>query len=97
VGTANIAFHRAVVALAGSARQNAIMRSLLAETRLHASSWGNPRAWHEPFIARNKEVYETLAAGNSQEAARLMEENLQEACRYLIARHESGEALSPTF
>lgn len=90
VGTANIAFHRAVVELAGSQRQNDIMRSLLAETRLHASSWGEPKMWHEPFVAKNRAVYEALEAGDREKAASLMEENLHEACRYLVSHHEEA-------
>jgi DNA-binding GntR family transcriptional regulator len=90
VGTANIAFHRAVVELAGSKRQNDIMRSLLAETRLHASSWGGPKMWHEPFVLRNRAVFQALEAGDRNKAALLMEENLQEACRYLVSHHEDA-------
>ncbi|MGX5717535.1 GntR family transcriptional regulator [Arthrobacter sp. MAHUQ-56] len=90
VGTANIAFHRAVVELARSQRQNDIMRSLLAETRLHASSWGEPKMWHEPFVPKNRAVYEALEAGDRPKAAALMEENLQEACHYLVTHHENA-------
>ncbi|MFJ6538416.1 GntR family transcriptional regulator [Paenarthrobacter sp. NPDC091711] len=90
VGTANIAFHRAIVALAGSSRQNAIMRSLLAETRLHVSAWGHPREWHAPFVEKNRQVYEMLARGRRDEAAVLMSQNLKESCRILVARHEEG-------
>lgn len=88
VGTANVAYHRAIVALAGSPRQDRIMRLLMAETRLHVSSWGDPRMWHEPFVTRIREVFSALDGGDREKAAELMEEHLREACKYVVEQHE---------
>jgi DNA-binding GntR family transcriptional regulator len=88
-GTANIRFHRAIMALAESPRQNAAMRTLLAETRLHVSSF-DPRSWHEPFAPRNRAIYEAIAAGKNDEAATLMEQMLDRASELIAAAHEQS-------
>ncbi|MEU0475413.1 GntR family transcriptional regulator [Streptomyces olivaceus] len=71
VGTANIHFHRELVALAGSERTDELMRSVFAELRLAFHVVDDPRRLHEPYIARNAELLETLQNGE-RDAAELM-------------------------
>ena len=56
LGTANIHFHRELVALAGSARTDELMRSVLAELRLAFHVVDDPRRLHEPYLARNRQI-----------------------------------------
>ncbi|MGF1428214.1 GntR family transcriptional regulator [Kitasatospora sp. LaBMicrA B282] len=65
VGTADLHFHQAIAALAGSERIDDAMRQLLAELRL---AWGAmPSAYdlHEPFLRRNRQLTALLEAGET--------------------------------
>ncbi|WP_282696506.1 GntR family transcriptional regulator [Streptomyces sp. CC208A] len=79
VSTANIHFHRELVALAGSARTDELMRSVLAELRLALHAVDDPRALHEPYLARNKEILEALRAGERARAERLLARYLDDS------------------
>lgn len=56
VGSANMAFHEAIVELADSPRLSRTFRDLAAELRLAFLELDDPRAMHEPFVQRNLEV-----------------------------------------
>ncbi|MFF7849842.1 GntR family transcriptional regulator [Streptomyces sp. NPDC007910] len=79
VSTANIHFHRALVALAGSARTDELMRGVLAELRLALHLVEDPRALHEPFLARNGEILDALRAGERGTAERLLARYLDDS------------------
>ncbi|MFC3571826.1 GntR family transcriptional regulator [Streptomyces yaanensis] len=68
VSTANIQFHRELVALAGSERMDELMRSVFAELRLAFHVVADPRRLHEPYLARNQQILETLQAGDRDRA-----------------------------
>ncbi|MFE6285488.1 GntR family transcriptional regulator [Streptomyces sp. NPDC057877] len=72
VSTANIHFHRELVALAGSARTDELMRSVFAELRLAFHVVDDPRRLHEPYLARNRQILQALQAGDRAEAERLL-------------------------
>ncbi|MGY0487848.1 GntR family transcriptional regulator [Streptomyces sp. WG-D5] len=72
VSTANIAFHRELVALARSERTDELMRSVLAELRLAFHVVDDPQRLHEPYLARNLELVEALRAGRRDEAETLL-------------------------
>ncbi|MFD3947443.1 GntR family transcriptional regulator [Streptomyces sp. NPDC058579] len=72
VSTANIHFHRELVALAGSARTDELMRGVLAELRLAFHIVDDPRGLHEPYLVRNREILEALLAGERETAERLL-------------------------
>ncbi|MDT9692362.1 GntR family transcriptional regulator [Streptomyces sp. P9(2023)] len=72
VATANIHFHRELVALAGSARTDELMRGVLAELRLAFHVVADPRGLHEPYLVRNREILEALLAGERPTAERLL-------------------------
>ncbi|MEX0174539.1 GntR family transcriptional regulator [Streptomyces sp. LMG1-1-1.1] len=79
VSTANIHFHRELVALAGSARTDELMRSVLAELRLAFHVVDDPRALHEPYLVRNREILDALRAGERITAERLLARYLDES------------------
>ncbi|MFC7650215.1 GntR family transcriptional regulator [Streptosporangium lutulentum] len=84
VGTANIRFHQMIAALNGSPRLDETMRQLLAELRLVFHVMKNPRAFHEPFVARNLHLLELMEAGRAAEAERELESYLDEAEELLV-------------
>ncbi|MFF9015329.1 GntR family transcriptional regulator [Streptomyces sp. NPDC014870] len=72
VSTANIHFHRELVALAGSARTDELMRGVLAELRLAFHIVDDPRGLHEPYLVRNQEILDALLAGERETAEQLL-------------------------
>jgi DNA-binding GntR family transcriptional regulator len=85
VGTANVRFHRAVVALAGSARLDEFMRQVSAELRLAFDAMTDVRAVHEPFLRLNRILLERLEAGDTAAAEVLLTDYLADAERRLVA------------
>jgi len=87
VSTANIHFHRELVALAGSARTDELMRSVLAELRLAFHVVDDPRTLHEPYLVRNKEILEALRAGERAAAEGLLARYLDDSIRRVAAAY----------
>ncbi|MFD4504597.1 GntR family transcriptional regulator [Streptomyces sp. NPDC058457] len=84
VGTANIHFHRELVALAGSERTDELMRSVFAELRLAFHVVDDPHALHEPYLARNREILEALEDGDRRGAERLLETYLTDSLERVV-------------
>ncbi|MER7972065.1 MULTISPECIES: GntR family transcriptional regulator [unclassified Streptomyces] len=84
VGTANIHFHRELVALAGSARTDELMRGVFAELRLAFHVVDDPRRLHEPYLKRNHLLHETLRAGRRAEAETELEVYLTESLERVV-------------
>ncbi|MEQ4722831.1 GntR family transcriptional regulator [Nonomuraea sp. B19D2] len=84
VGTANIRFHQALVSLNGSPRIDEAMRQLLAELRLVFHVMENPRAFHEPFVDRNRTLLGLIESGQPEKAAAYLDDYLDHAERLLI-------------
>ncbi|MGI5442051.1 GntR family transcriptional regulator [Streptomyces shenzhenensis] len=94
VGTANIHFHRELVALAGSERTDELMRSVFAELRLAFHVVDDPRRLHEPYLARNRQILEVLRAGDRGEAERLLATYLADSLERVVEvyRRRVGES-----
>ncbi|MGR6969142.1 GntR family transcriptional regulator [Streptomyces cynarae] len=84
VSTANIHFHRELVALAGSERTDELMRSVFAELRLAFHVVANPRRLHEPYLARNEQILRTLQAGQHERAEQLLAAYLDDSRAGLV-------------
>ncbi|MEU9243668.1 GntR family transcriptional regulator [Streptomyces shenzhenensis] len=84
VGTANIHFHRELVTLAGSERTDELMRSVFAELRLAFHVVDDPHALHEPYLARNREILESLRRGDRRAAERLLETYLTDSLERVV-------------
>ncbi|MGA4843232.1 GntR family transcriptional regulator [Streptomyces sp. G45] len=84
VSTANIHFHQELVALAGSARTDELMRSVLAELRLAFHVVDDPRRLHEPYLTRNQQILAALQDGDRPGAERLLAVYLDDSRRGLV-------------
>ena len=73
VGSANMAFHTAIVALADSPRLARTYRDLAAELRLVFLEIDDPRSLHGPFVRKNRTVLEALLAHGPEAAADTLE------------------------
>ncbi|CCK31563.1 GntR family transcriptional regulator [Streptomyces davaonensis JCM 4913] len=93
VGTANIHFHRELVALAGSDRTDELMRSVFAELRLAFHLVDDPRRLHEPYLVRNLEILQALQSGDRDKAERLLVVYLEDSLRRVVEvyRRRVGE------
>ncbi|MEV2231126.1 GntR family transcriptional regulator [Streptomyces phaeochromogenes] len=84
LGTANIHFHRELVALAGSARTDELMRSVFAELRLAFHLVDDPRRLHEPYLARNGQILQALQDGDCEKAERLLRTYLDDSRKRVV-------------
>ncbi|MFC7597033.1 GntR family transcriptional regulator [Terrabacter sp. GCM10028922] len=84
VGTANMRFHLAIAALAGSPRVGELMEHVLAELRLVFLVMPDPRRFHEPYIERNAEICRLLEAGQVDAAHDALVRYLDDAERELL-------------
>ncbi|WP_328772986.1 GntR family transcriptional regulator [Streptomyces sp. NBC_00286] len=84
LGTANIRFHRELVALAGSARTDELMSGVLAELRLAFHLVDDPRRLHEPYLARNGQILRALQDGDRDEAEQLLAAYLADSRRRVV-------------
>ncbi|MFI6349773.1 GntR family transcriptional regulator [Streptomyces sp. NPDC050560] len=84
VSTANIHFHRELVALSGSERTDELMRRVLAELRLAFHVVADPRLLHEPYLARNQRLLAILEAGDFREAERELARYLDDSLHGLV-------------
>ncbi|MGW2344209.1 GntR family transcriptional regulator [Streptomyces sp. NPDC001661] len=84
VSTANIHFHRELVALARSERTDELMRSVLAELRLAFHVVDDPQRLHEPYLARNLEIVEMLREGRRDTAETLLGAYLDDSREGLV-------------
>jgi DNA-binding GntR family transcriptional regulator len=84
VGSANMAFHEAIVALADSPRLSRTFRDLAAELRLAFLELDDPRAMHEPFVQRNLDVLGIFLEDGGAAAARELQHYLLLSERALL-------------
>ena len=85
VGTADIRFHLALAALAGSPRVDEAMRQVFAELRLVFHAMNDPRAFHEPYLQRNIAIAGMVEAGRLDAAAEALTDYLRDAEATLLA------------
>ena len=93
VGTANMAFHGAIVALADSARLDAFFRQILAELRLAFGLMPDKEWLHAPYVEMNQQVLETFEAGDTKAAVALLEQYLAQSERVVLAAWERQAVL----
>jgi len=84
VGTANMQFHRDLVALAGSPRTDQLAERLLAEMRLAFHTVASPQRLHETYVGRNRALLDLLTTGEFEQAATQLEEYLRDSLAELL-------------
>ncbi|MEV8374043.1 GntR family transcriptional regulator [Kribbella sp. NPDC056861] len=84
VGTANMRFHRHLIGLADSSRLDDITGRLLAELRLLFHVIATPQELHEPYIARNRSIYQLLCDRQYEQAADVLQDYLLDSEQGLL-------------
>ena len=92
VGTENLRFHQALVALAGSPRIDEVMTGVLAELRLVFHVMADPKRFHEPYIARNKLILGSLRQGDGHGADKQLGTYLDHAEHELVEAYRAATA-----
>ena len=87
VGTANMEFHSAIVALADSDHLDRLYANISAELRLAFGLLDDPDYLHRPYVDRNAAVLERYLAGDSAGAASILEDYLLQSERTIVAAY----------
>jgi len=85
VGTANMRFHKGVVALADSERLNTLFSHILVELRLAFGMLSNAEFLHAPYIEMNAAILERFEAGDMARAAEQMLDYLNHSERVVLS------------
>lgn len=85
VGSANMAFHAAIVDLADSARLNDFYAQIAAELRLSFGLLDNPELLHAPYVDLNAGILAKLEEGRPAEAAAALDTYLAQSERTVLA------------
>jgi DNA-binding GntR family transcriptional regulator len=92
LGTANIHFHQALTALAGSPRVDELMQGIFAELRLVFHVMADPRRLHEPYLTGNHKILDRIKAGDGPGAERLLADYLDNAQEQLVQAYAQKSA-----
>lgn len=87
MGSANMAFHEAIVALSDSPRLIRMFRNVTAELRLVFLMIEDPGALHEPFVKSNREILEALLSDGPEAGADALEQYLLESERWVLGAY----------
>ena len=85
VGSANMAFHAAIVALSDSERLCAMFEDLAAELRLAFGTLDDPEYLHAPYVDLNARLLQMFMEGQTAAAARELEAYLVQSERMVLA------------
>jgi DNA-binding GntR family transcriptional regulator len=85
VGSANMRFHAAIVALADSTRLSEFYAQVAAELRLSFFLLDDPELLHAPYVDMNAEIVGLLTQGRSLDAAAALEAYLNQSERTVLA------------
>lgn len=84
VGSANMEFHAAIVALTDSPRLMAFYAQVATELRLAFGVLDSPEMLHAPYITMNREIVRLVEAGEAQRAAEALDAYLLKSERTLL-------------
>ncbi|VFR84288.1 Transcriptional regulator, GntR family [plant metagenome] len=85
VGTANMAFHTAIVELADSERLNLLFAQVQAELRLAFGLLRDPEFLHAPYVDMNRNIVGLAEAGEFVKASETLNEYLVHSERIVLA------------
>jgi DNA-binding GntR family transcriptional regulator len=95
VRTADLRFHQAVAALAGSPRVDELMRRALAELRLVFHAMTDLEQFHAPYLTRNRVIAEAVVAGRGEDAEAELLGYLSHAERQLLDVYHAQKSDEP--
>jgi DNA-binding GntR family transcriptional regulator len=84
VGTHSLMFHQQIVRLLGSALVDEFFKTILAQLRLVFAVAPIERQFQQPWIVKDRRLFELLRAGNNDEAAKMLTGYLDESERALL-------------
>jgi len=87
VGSADIAFHAAIVELADSPRLSAFYAQISLELRLVFGLIRDPEYLHAPYVGQNATILSHLEEGSTSTAAEALEKYLYQAERFILAAY----------
>lgn len=87
VGTANMQFHKGVVALADSERMGKLFDHILVELRLAFGMLYSPEFLHGPYVEMNATILDRFEAGDMAAAAQQMHDYLTHSERVLLSAY----------
>lgn len=87
VGSADIAFHAAIVELADSPRLSAFYAQISLELRLVFGLIRDPEYLHAPYVGQNATILSHLEEGATSNAAEALEKYLYQAERFILAAY----------
>ncbi|WP_027014157.1 GntR family transcriptional regulator [Comamonas composti] len=85
VGSANMDFHAAIVALADSERLSALFSDIAAELRLAFGMLDDPEYLHSPYVDQNAQLLTLFESGQTAAAAKTLEDYLIHSERTVLA------------
>lgn len=85
VGSANMDFHLAIVALTDSPRLMSFFSRIIVELRLAFGLLDSPEMLHRPYIERNRQILTTLESGEPEAASRILADYLDQSERAVMA------------
>lgn len=85
VGSANMAFHAAIVALADSERLTAMFADIAAELRLAFGLLDDPEYLHAPYVDQNAHLLELFEKGDTAAAVQALDSYLVQSERMVLA------------
>jgi len=91
VRTADLRFHQAVAALAGSPRTDDLMRRALAELRLIFHVMADPEEFHAPYLERNRVIADAIVLGDGDRAEAELLRYLGDAERQVLEVYQVPE------
>lgn len=87
VGSANMRFHAAIIALADSERLDTFYRNTAAELRLAFGLIDDPEFLHAPYLDVNRTILELLENGEAEAARTRLDDYLVESERTILAAY----------
>ncbi|MDT1064345.1 GntR family transcriptional regulator [Paracoccus sp. CPCC 101403] len=84
IGSANMEFHAAIVALTDSPRLMGFFAQVSAELRLAFGLLDSPELLHEPYIDRNADILVRLEGGDPAGAAAMLDDYLGQSERVVL-------------
>ncbi|MER1967163.1 GntR family transcriptional regulator [Castellaniella sp. GW247-6E4] len=85
VGSANMAFHAGIVALADSVRLTKMFSDIAAELRLAFGLLDDPEYLHAPFVDKNIHLLELFESGDTRAASAALEDYLTQSERIVLS------------